>query len=403
MKKLTVLFLVFFVMIFIGCNKKSSQLENGDDVVVSGGFGLESSDAKIGDLNPPHVFSAKLPAEPGFENLTADKPLPQPRVKQNGNLLIGWLVEELTFESFNRVLHQGKLEMKHRGWDWIEVTDAREVDKQRDAMANFINKNVDAIVINYAQMDPISDLIIEAREKGIGVYCIDNSLDPGVVCTSTMYNGVAGARMFYYGAEKLNFRGNVLMMNEARPCIYQERLYAAEGVMKLYPQMKLIAHVGCKTMEEWFTKGSDYVNKYGDKIDWLFGYADIEILQAVRAFEQYGLTRNDVFATGMDGGTQIYDILREDKSLFIATLSQPFEAYCHSIFEVINQLQVEGIGIGSPGSMVPNGRGIYHNPVVTTKEGVPKKGSSIHEVFKGTYYDPDMKEAWYFWGEPYKI
>ena len=401
MKKLILLLLV---VLLVGCNKNvSSNNPNESGEKQTTGFGLGAPDAKLEDLNPPHIFSMQKKSEIGFENITSEESLPQPRVKKDGKLLVGWLVEELTFESFNRVLHHGKIEMKHRGWDWIEVTDAREVDKQRDAIANFINKNVDAIVINYAQMEPIGDLIIDARKKGIGVYCIDNSLAPGVVCTSTMYNGVAGARMFYYGAEKLNYRGNVLLMNEARPCIYQERLYSAEGLMKLFPQMKLISHVGCKNMEEWFTKGADYVTKYKDRIDWLFGYADIEILQAVRAFEQAGLTRKDVFATGMDGGVQIYDILREDKSIFIATLSQPFEAYCHSIYEVIDQIQVKGIGIGDPKSIVPMGRGIYHNPVVTTKGTVPPKGSVIHEVFIDGYYNPEVKTAWYFWGDPYKI
>jgi len=84
-------------------------------------------------------------------------------------------------------------------------------------------------------------------------------------------------------------------------------------------------------------------------------------------------------------------------------MSQPFEEYCHISFEVINQVQIEGIAPGAPGSMVPDTRIIYVEPVLTNPENVPDPGTNIHELFTGSYYDPDMKDAWYYWGEPYKV
>jgi ABC-type sugar transport system substrate-binding protein len=338
-----------------------------------------------------------------METLSAEDPLPMPKVKSDGKLELGWLVEEMTFESFARDYYQGELECKERGWSVYPVLDARTIDKQRDAMEIFIRRNLDAIVINYAQMESIKDLVIQAREKGIGVYCVDNSIVPGVIANATQYNGVVGSRMFYYGMEKLNGRGKVLFMNEARPVIYQERLYAAEGILvNCYPGMELVKHELCKDLEEYYTKAVDNITKYGNELDWIFVYADLDGLGAIRAVEQAGFTRDDIFVTGVDGGSQAFAMIR-DGSPLIATMSQPFEQYTHQIFEIIDEVQVRGIIPGSSESSIPAGRIFYFDSVLTTPENVPPIGASIHEVFKDTYYDPSNKDAWYFTGTPYVI
>ena len=337
------------------------------------------------------------------ETLTSGKPLPVPRVVKGRALQIGWLVEDMSFESYQRVWKHAQIEAAHRGWNITPVLDAKTIDAQRDALEVFIRKNVDAIVINYAQMQALKDLVIEARNKGIGVYCVDNTLVPGVIVNATQYNGVVGTRMFYYGVELINGEGKVLILNEARPCIYQERCFAVEGLIKKgFPAIDLVGVEECKEISDYFTKAADYIMKYGNQLDWIFVYADIEGLQAARAIEQAGFSRKDIFVTGIDGGSQVYAEIRNGTPM-VATMSQPFEQYCHAVFEVIDQVQIKGIAPGEKGSMVPKGRTLYFDAVLTTPENVPPVGSSIHTVFADTYYDPNDKDAWYFWGEPYKI
>ncbi len=337
------------------------------------------------------------------ETVTADVPLPVPRVVKGRALQIGWLVEDMSFESYQRVWKHAQIEAKHRGWQITPVLDAKAINTQRDALEVFIRKNVDAIVINYAQMQTLKDLVIEARKKGIGVYCVDNTLVPGVIVNATQFNGVVGARMFYYGLERLDGKGKVLMLNEARPCIYQERCFAVEGLInKGTHSLQLVGHEGCKEISEYFTKTADYLVKYGNDLDWVFVYADIEGLQAARAIEQAGFDRDDIFVTGIDGGSQVYAEIRKGSPM-VATMSQPFEQYTHAVFEVIKQAQIDGIAPGDKGSLVPKGRTLYFEAVLTTPENVPKVGESIHTVFADTYYNPNEKNAWYFWGEPYRI
>lgn len=339
------------------------------------------------------------------ETISAGVSLPQPRIVKDRPLLIGYAAPNMTSESCQRDWWHAKIEMKHRGWEVMPILDAETQDKQRDGMRAFIDRNVDAIVIVYWEMEPLKDLVLEARKKGIGVYCVDTELRPGVLVNTTQLNGVVGAHMFYYGLNRLNHTGNMLILNITYH-ILRQRCYAAQGIaVNDFPGLKL---VGFEDMPVpgWekaaFDITSDYITKYGADLDWVFGGWDTPGIFAARAIEAAGYTRDDIFVTGIDGGAQAYGEIRRG-SPFVATMSQPFEEYVHVAYEVIDQIQVKGIGLGEKGSMLPSYREIYLTPVLTTPENLPAKGASIHEVFANTYYDPSNKDGWYFWGEPYRI
>ena len=132
----------------------------------------------------------------------------------------------------------------------------------------------------------------------------------------------------------------------------------------------------------------------------MFAGWDTPGIFATRAIEEAGLTRDECFATGIDGGTQAYAEIRKGTP-FVATLTQCFEVYVHNCCEVMHQVQIEGIAPGDPGSMIPHDRTIYSVGTLHTPENVPASGTNIHAVFD--YYDPDNKDAWYTWGEPYTV
>ncbi len=345
------------------------------------------------------VFAADM------ETITCGQGLPQPRVVEGRPLHVGYCAPNMTSESCQRDWWQARVEAEHRGWELTPILDAETQDAQRDGMRNLINKNVDAIVLVYWEMEPLRDLILEARNKGIGVYCGDTELRDGVIINTTQPNGVVGAQMFYYGLDKLGGRGKMLILNITYH-ILRRRCYAAQGLAENdWPALEL---VGFENMPVpgWekasFDLTANYLTRYGDELNWIFAGWDTPGLFAARAIEQAGYTRDDIFVTGIDGGSQAYGDIRKG-SPFIATMSQPFEQYIHEAFELVNEIQSEGIGIGEKGSSVPHSRIMYLPPVLTTPQNLPEFGASIHQVFASTYYDPDDSQAWYFWGTPYKI
>lgn len=350
------------------------------------------------------VFSAGT-AFGGMETITGEGPLPQPRVVTDRPLNVAYGLLFLTSESCQRDWAQIQIEAEHRGWNLTHVVDAATTDAQRNAMETFIHKDVDAIIINYFRMEPLRDLILQARNKGIGIYCVDTELRPGVILDTTQPNGVVGAQVFYYGLDRLGGRGKMLILNYTDH-VLRRRCYAAQGLVENdWPALELVGFENLPMPgfeKASFDYASNYITKYGDELSWIFGGWDTPGIFAARAVEQAGYTRDDIFCTGIDGGSEAYAEIRKG-SPFIATMSQPFEEYVHVLCDAIEQIQIEGIGIGEPGSMIPDSRTIYCPPVITTPENCPPAGSSIHEVFASTYYDPEDKDAWYFWAEAYKL
>jgi len=355
------------------------------------------------------TFGTVVLAAQKTESVTSAQPLPVPRVVTDRPLVLGYQMTEIAHESSQRIFLQVKNEVEKRGWKLISNTDADDVVKQRAGLENFINQDVDAIIVFNGVMETWEDLILKAREKGIGFYSIDTGLSDGVVINSTQQNGVAGAKMVYFGVNRLSERGggNVLVINTPEQVVYRQRSAAAKGLLETeWPRIKMI---GYEMMQSVITSWKDayditqsYLAKYNNDIQWIFAPWDGAGWSAAKAVLEAGLTRDDVFITGIDGGSNAYSEIRKGGP-FIATLSQPFELYTHNVFEVINQVQIEGIALGETGSIVPLSRVIYGDGVVTSSSNLPEPGTSIHEVFKDSYYDPNIKDAWYFWGKSYII
>jgi ABC-type sugar transport system substrate-binding protein len=354
------------------------------------------------------IFSVVCMAQE-TETFTSETPLPIPNVVSDRPIVLGYQMTEMEQESSHRIFNQVENEVEARGWKLIANTDADDVIKQRAGLENFINQGVDAIVIFNGVMEAWEDLIISAREKGIGFYSIDTGLSDGVIVNTTQQNGVVGAKMTYYGVDKLTAKGggNVLVLNMPEQLVYRQRAAAAKGLLETeWANIEMIGYEKFQSIitawKDAFDITQNYLAKYDNDIQWIFAPFDGAGWSAAKAVVEAGLTREDCFITGIDGGSNCYAEIRKG-SPFVATISQPFELYTHDVFEVINQIQIEGIAPGAEGSMVPASRVIYGEGVVTDESNLPEPGTNIHEVFAGSYYDPNNTEAWYNWGEPYII
>ena len=334
---------------------------------------------------------------------------PAPRVKRDGKLTVACCCHGLEAESCQRDFQQYKIECAHRGWKMIDCMTAGFTGaEQRATLETLIRKNVDAIVITYFDMEAVADLVIKAREKGIGVYNLDTEGRPGVILNVTQNNAVAGSIIAYWGLHRMNLRGNVAILS-AKWHILRRRGYAAATLFERdFPAVKLLAEeflIMEGYPERAYNTASNWMTKYGNELDWIFGAWDIPGIYAARAVEQAGFTRDDIFITGIDGGSQAYSMIRKGTP-FAACISQPFELYAHTLFEAIEEVQVKGIKPGTSRSMVPQSAVIYQTPVLTDETNCPKPGDSIHSVFNFYGGNPKDMNAWYNWkekGGPYMI
>ena len=143
------------------------------------------------------------------EAVASQQEFPPLKVAKDRPLKVGYLYSNLEAESCTRSYNQIRIEAPHRGWELTEVYfNAQKPEEARTGMQTLITQDVDAVVIYNMEIVGIADLILQARQNGIGVYNVDNQLVPGVVANSCQPNGVAAAEFAYYMGEKYLWNAN---------------------------------------------------------------------------------------------------------------------------------------------------------------------------------------------------
>lgn len=330
-----------------------------------------------------------------------DSNLPAPRVKADGDLTVAYCRSNLAWASGIRPYIQMHIEGAIRGWEMIYVTDMENPLEQRNAIDSLIAKDVDAIIVDNFQILQFPDLVIKAREKGIGVYCLDTPLVPGVLAETTMPNGIFSAEMAYYGLDKLQGQGNVALIGWELTDWGVQRTYPIKVLLEkgFRPGITLVAYQTPdqeKYIDDAFKIGSAWAQKYGKKLDWIHCPFDGIAMPVVRALEQAGITREDCFVTGIDAGIEACQMIMEGTP-FLATYGQFFEAYAHYICEVIDQVQIKGIAIDDPESIVPTGRVLRFEGMLVDETNVPEEGDTAYKVHAYDGLSPDDPDAWVNW------
>ncbi len=328
---------------------------------------------------------------------------PHPRVKDK--LRVGCIVMDMSSDSFTQEMNQARRECEHRGWEFIDGSCEGD-DAVNDAIKNLINQDVDAIVLGAtSMMDAKVNLIAEAREKGIGFYSNDNAVVDGVIAGTSLANGVAAAQMMYKIGNDYhwNLSGAVIVENTQ---LSAERGNVAEAMMdNVYPNFRFLAEENADNSNLFYLQAAyeyaqTWLQQYGDELGLIFTIWDGYAMSAAEAVIQSGDEHGETtVVAGMGGGNDVWKYIRDDTPLKY-TYSQPFELYTHNMFEIIDQIQCQGLNPGDEGCDIAYpGDIIYSEGMVTTMDNVPAVGESVHAVFDYYGLDPEDPDAWFNWPE----
>jgi ABC-type sugar transport system substrate-binding protein len=329
----------------------------------------------------------------------------RPVVTAKDKMKVVYLISNMTDESNIRSEQQAEIEAKHRGWDY-QVINYETSDNFRQYFQNAINQKPTAIIIGITQsFNSYQDLVATARNQGIGVYSNDNSVIDGVISNSTMDNKDA-ARMLMdqviadHG-DSINAAVYELAMSE----VMTNRANEAESIIKSSEhKMTLLASLDLASTGDLntagFTVAQTWLQQFGDKLNFIFCGADTPAMSASEAITQAGDPNgNKTFVAGVDGGSASWHYIRSNTPLKY-TYSQPFEYFTHQTFEIINQIQVEGLNPGDQNCLTKKaGDTVTAKGIVTTVKNVPKVGDTISSVFNYYGQDPNDKNAWYNWND----
>jgi len=329
---------------------------------------------------------------------------PRPRIKSDGKLTVAYVIRQAVAESQSRSYQQAEIECAHRGWTFVPIVIA-DVSEVRDAILSAINQDVDVLLIgNQESMPSFADVIAQAREKGIGVYNNDNQNVEGVIANSTMPNGVSAMQLMYTIGEAINWTGNIAFLEIPTIQVSNERIGPMIGTVESYPGTKVVERGDLTTdpagpVVAGNNLAKTYLEKYGaDDLRAIIAFFDMAAMSAGEAIAANGDPKGEKTLTaGIDGGTQAWAAIREGTP-FQFSYAQPFELYTHKLFELMDQVQVQGMNPGDAGCLIDKvGGTMYSTGLVVTRANVPAVGASIHELYGYYGQDPNDMEAWYNW------
>lgn len=353
----------------------------------------------------PNAAESTAPESPSSTAITTNSDafdsFARPAVKTDGKLTVAYIHQKPTVESQSRSIYQAGIEAAHRGWTLLDMNFNND-SEWPDLMKSAINQGVDAIILGSTEtMDAKTDLIAQARNAGIGVYCNDNQVVSGVIMNSTMPNGSAAMDLIYKIMDDYNYTANVGIITVGNVQVHIERTDPIAAVCGVYSNMKVVDKFDLSSYSGdpqtgAYDAATSWFQKYGTDLTGVIASCDFVGMPAAEAAQAAGASVNpNFFVAGIDGGSSAWSYIRQG-GYYKYCYSQPFELFTHKVFEVIDQLQAKGLNPGDVGCDITHaGQTLYSVGKVVTLDNCPKVGESIHSAF--SYYDPSDTAAWYNW------
>lgn len=121
------------------------------------------------------------------------------------------------------------------------VSSGYDLNQQFNQIENFIAADTSLIIINAGDSKGITPAIEKAKQAGIVVIAVDTGAEGGVDATITSNNLQAGQVSCQYIADRLQGKGNVVIVNGPPVNSVFERVDGCEQVFANYPGIKVLS------------------------------------------------------------------------------------------------------------------------------------------------------------------
>ncbi|WP_343721611.1 ABC transporter substrate-binding protein [Herbaspirillum seropedicae] len=201
------------------------------------------------------------------------------------------------------------------------VSSKYDLNTQVGQIENFIANKVDLIVLNAADSKGVGPAVKKAQKAGIVVVAVDVAA-AGADVTVMSDNTMAGAESCKFLAEKLQGKGNVVIVNGPPVSAVMDRVTGCKAEFKKSPGIKILSdnqNAG-GSRDGGMTTMSNLLAAQ-PKIDAVFAINDPTAIGAELAIRQ--AKRSDIkWISGVDGAPDAERALKDSKSLFAASPAQ---------------------------------------------------------------------------------
>ncbi|EGP05202.1 ABC transporter substrate-binding protein [Pasteurella multocida] len=236
---------------------------------------------------------------------------------------IGVTVGDLANPFFVQIAKGAELKAKELAGDKVNVVSVSsgyDLGQQVAQIDNFIAAKTDMIILNAADSKGIGPAVERARKAGIVVVAVDVAAD-GADATVTSNNYQAGEIACQTIVEKLNGKGNVVIINGPPVSAVQDRVQGCQDVFAKHTDIKVLSHnQNAKGSREGGLEVMTSLLIAHPKIDAVFAINDPTAIGADLAAKQ--AQRNEFFIMGVDGSPDGEEALKLSDSLFRGTPAQ---------------------------------------------------------------------------------
>ncbi len=219
------------------------------------------------------------------------------------------------------------------GCEVVVVSGDYDLSKQSQQIDDFISAGMDVIVLNAVDVSGMAPAVRRAKEAGIIVVAMDVGAEGGVDATVTSDNIAAGRLPAQYIVDKLNGKGNVVILNGPPVTAIMDRVEGAREVFKKYPGITIVSdnQNGLAQRDESYRIMGDLLTAHPE-INGVFGINDPTSLGCELAIKQAG--RKDIIITAVDGHPDGIDAVKAPGSFYLATAAQQIKNLGYMSMEV---------------------------------------------------------------------
>ena len=224
------------------------------------------------------------------------------------------------FYSLAEYIQDAANEQSDRPVDLTVVSSAYDLERQRRQIRQFIDEQVDIILLNAADSQAIEPDIRLAQKAGIVVTAVDIDAQ-GADITVTTDNVQAGEIACQHLVDQLDQRGPVAIINGANVSSVTERVAGCRAILNNYPDITLVS--------DQFNGGGTYgggleattflLSQHPD-VQGIFAINDPSALGAAQSAELSG--RRDVKIVSVDGSPAFLEAMRDNQPNLMATAAQ---------------------------------------------------------------------------------
>lgn len=248
---------------------------------------------------------------------------------------IGVTVGDLANPFFVQIAKGAELKAKELAGDTVNVTSVSsgyDLGQQVAQIDNFIAAKTDMIILNAADSKGIGPAVKRARDAGIVVVAVDVAAD-GADATVTSNNYQAGEIACQTIVDKINAKGNVVIINGPPVSAVQDRVQGCMNVFAKHKNIKLLSHnQNAKGSREGGLEVMTSLLIAHPKLDAVFAINDPTAIGADLAAKQ--AQRNEFFIMGVDGSPDGEDALKQKGSLFMGTPAQDPQVMASKAVEI---------------------------------------------------------------------